>query len=65
MERGAEDQELAIFPGKRAVSTEPCQLFQMRKDGAKQSGKREQLEDLRNWRKLGLFLRCQQLSPAR
>lgn len=44
---------------------EPCQLFQMRKDGAKQRGKREQLEDLRNWRKPGLseVSRLGQMSP--
>lgn len=33
---------------------EPCQLFQMRKDGPVQRGKREELQDLRNWRKPGL-----------
>lgn len=65
VENGAEDQEPAIFPGKSAVSMGPCQLFQMRKDGAKQRGKREQLEDLRNWRKPALseVFRLGQMSP--
>lgn len=43
----------------------PCQLLQVRKDGAKQRGKREQLEDPRNWRKPGLseVFRLGQRSP--